>query len=243
MRANIKVFGNVKAVGYRVLVKAIARRMGVTGLIRNLGDGTVEIFAEAPEDTLKHFLKLIEVNGRPDDILSMHVEKLQVSWEGEPGYSGPWREYGDFEIDYGEKKPRPMEKDMAESLEWAKLYFTKLVSEFSGFRGEFKNFRGEFRNLRDEFRGFRDEFREFRSEFGDFRDEFRDFRNEFKDFRSEFQDFRGEFREFKDESLKLSRETLKEVKELRNDLKTLLDERLARIERDIAEIKAKLGLL
>jgi hypothetical protein len=36
---------------------------------------------------------------------------------------------------------------------------------------------------------------------------------------------------------------LNEVKGLRKDLQTILDERLARMERDIAEIKAKIGLI
>ena len=222
IRATIRVFGNVQAVGYRALVKMIARRMGVKGLIRNLEDGSVEVFAEAEEKVLDEFLKAIDIKGRPEDLLSLHVDRIEVYREGEPGYRGPWRSYGVFEIDYGEEKPRPIEKDMAESLEWAKLYFTKLVSEFGSLRGEFRDYRDEFR---------------------DFRNEFRDYRKEFKDFRGEFRDYRGEFRDFRDESLKLSREILGEVKELRKDLKTILDERLARMEKDIAEIKAKLGLL
>ena len=208
IRATIRVFGNVQAVGYRALVKMIARRMGVKGLIRNLGDGSVEVFAEAEEKVLDEFLKAIDIKGRPEDLLSLHVDRIEVYREGEPGYRGPWRSYGVFEIDYGEEKPRPIEKDMAESLEWAKLYFTKLVSEFGSLRGEF-----------------------------------RDYRDEFRDFRGEFGNYREEFRSFRDESLKLSREILGEVKELRKDLKAVLDERLARMEKDIAEIKAKLGLL
>jgi acylphosphatase len=83
------------------------------------------------------------------------------------------------------------------------------------------------------------EFRDYRQEFRDFVGEFRDYRQEFRDFR---QEFRGEFREFRDESLKISREILDEVKGLRKDLQTILEERLARMEKDIAEIKAKIGL-
>ncbi|MEM0382473.1 MAG: acylphosphatase [Nitrososphaerota archaeon] len=71
---------------------------------------------------------------------------------------------------------------------------------------------------------------------------FTDYRGEFRDFRQEFREFRQEFRDFRDVSLKLSGEILGEVRGLRSDLKTMLDERLARLERDIAEIKARLGL-
>jgi acylphosphatase len=202
VKANVYVYGSVLAVGYRVYVKNVAVMMGVRGLVRNLGDGSVEIFVEAEKkDVLEKFIKAVDVKGRPGDVLSLNVERVEVRWEGEPGYIGPWRRYTQFEIDYGEEITRPVEREMVESLELAKLYFTKLISEF-------------------------------------------------KDFREEFRDYRQEFRDFRDESLKISREILDiskevlgEVKGLRKDLQTILDERLVRMERDIAEIKAKIGLI
>jgi acylphosphatase len=194
VKANVYVYGSVQAVGYRVYVKGVAMLMSVKGLVRNLGDGSVEIFAEAEKDVLEKFIKAVDVKGRPADVLSLNVERIEVRWEGESGYTGPWRQYKQFEIDYGEEIARPVEREMIESLELAKLYFTKLVTEF-------------------------------------------------RDFREEFRDYRQEFRDFRDESLKISREILNEVKGLRKDLQTILDERLARMERDIAEIKAKIGLI
>jgi acylphosphatase len=202
VKANVYVYGSVLAVGYRVYVKNVAVMMGVRGLVRNLGDGSVEIFNEAEKkDVLEKFIKAVDVKSRPGDVLSLNVERVEVRWEGEPGYTGPWRRYTQFEIDYGEEITRPVDREMVESLELAKLYFTKLISEF-------------------------------------------------KDFREEFRDYRQEFRDFRDESLKISREILDiskevlgEVKGLRKDLQTILDERLVRMERDIAEIKAKIGLI
>jgi acylphosphatase len=202
VKANVYVYGSVLAVGYRVYVKNVAVMMGVRGLVRNLGDGSVEIFVEAEKkDVLEKFIKAVDVKSRPGDVLSLNVERVEVRWEGEPGYTGPWRRYTQFEIDYGEEITRPVDREMVESLELAKLYFTKLISEF-------------------------------------------------KDFREEFRDYRQEFRDFRDESLKISREILDiskevlgEVKGLRKDLQTILDERLVRMERDIAEIKAKIGLI
>ena len=201
VKATMYVYGSVQAVGYRVYVKNVAALMGVRGLVRNLGNGSVEIFAEAEKGVLDRFMKAIDVKGRQGDILSLNVERLEVRLEGEPGYAGPWRKYTQFEIDYGEEIGRQVEREMVESLELAKLYFTKLITEF-------------------------------------------------KDFREEFRDFRQEFRNFRDESLSISREILDtskevlgEVKGLRKDLQTILDERLARMERDIAEIKAKIGLI
>jgi acylphosphatase len=47
VKANVYVYGSVLAVGYRVYVKNVAVMMGVRGLVRNLGDGSVEIFARS----------------------------------------------------------------------------------------------------------------------------------------------------------------------------------------------------
>jgi acylphosphatase len=187
VKANIRVYGNVQAVGYRVFVKSVARLMSIRGLVRNLEDGSIEVFAEAEEVLLEKFLEAIDVKDRPGDMLSLNVERIEVRREGEPGYTGPWREYSLFETDYGEEVVRPVEREIVESLEWVKLYFTKLVSEFT--------------------------------------------------------DYREEFRKFRDESLKISSETLNEARELMRDLKVILDERSVKIEKDIAETKARLGLL
>jgi acylphosphatase len=111
-------------------------------------------------------------------------------------------------------KPSPLHEELQEG-------FGAMQTIFTDYWGEFRNFVGEFR---------------------DYRQEFRDFRQEFRDFRQEFKDYREEFRDFRDESLKISKEILDEVKGVRRDLQTILDERLARMERDIAEIKAKIGL-
>jgi acylphosphatase len=222
VKATMYVYGSVQAVGYRVYVKNVAALMGVRGLVRNLGNGSVEIFAEAEKEVLERFIKAIDVKGRPGDILSMNVERLEVRLEGEPGYAGPWRKYTQFEIDYGEEIGRPVEREMVESLELAKLYFTKLITEFKDFREEFRDYREEFR---------------------DYREEFRDYREEFRDFRQEFGDFRNGSLSISREILDTSKEVLGEVKGLRKDLQTILDERLTKIEKDIAAIKAKIGLL
>jgi len=233
IKANIRVYGNVQGVGYRALVKNIARILNVKGLVRNLENGFVEIFAEAEEEILNRFLKLINVKGRPDDILSLNVDRIEVVREGDPGYKGPWKQYSQFEIDYGEETVRPIERETVESLEWAKLYFTKLLSEFKELRNEFKEFRNEFTDYREEFQDYRNDFR-------NYREEFRNFKNESLKISGEIL---NELRSFRDESLKIDQQILGEVRELRKDLKTILDERLVKIEKDIAEIKARLGLL
>jgi len=53
VKANVRAYGSVQGVGCRVFVKSVARLMNVRGLVRNLQDGSVEVFAEAEEDVLR----------------------------------------------------------------------------------------------------------------------------------------------------------------------------------------------
>ena len=66
--ASTKVFlvvhGFVQGVGYRYLVKRAAKRCGVKGMVKNAGNGTVEIIAEADDENLKAFEKEINVDMR-----------------------------------------------------------------------------------------------------------------------------------------------------------------------------------
>jgi acylphosphatase len=236
VRANVYVFGSVQAVGYRVLVKNIAMLMGVKGLVRNLEDGSVEIYAEAEKDILERFIKALEVKGRPGDMLSLNVERVEVRWEGTPGYTGPWKQYKQFEIDYGEEITRPVEREMVESLELAKLYFTKLITEF-------RDYRQEFRDYRQEFRDFREESLNISKETLSTSKETLGISKEILDVSKETLGVSKEILSTSKETLGISKEILGEVKGLRKDLQTILDERLTRMEKDIAEIKAKIGLL
>ena len=49
------VKGRVQGVGFRYFAVQAAGRCGVTGTVRNLGDGSVEAIAEGPEAALEQF--------------------------------------------------------------------------------------------------------------------------------------------------------------------------------------------
>ena len=61
MTASIQVFyeGNVQGVGFRYSVRQIAMGFDVTGSVRNLPDGRVELLATGEEDEVRAFLGAI----------------------------------------------------------------------------------------------------------------------------------------------------------------------------------------
>lgn len=56
---HIIVKGRVQGVGFRYTSKMCADRLGITGIVRNLYDGSVELYALGPATAMSHFLKEI----------------------------------------------------------------------------------------------------------------------------------------------------------------------------------------
>ncbi len=79
--------GNVQGVGFRYTAKTVATGFEVTGTVRNLSDGRVELVVEGEKDELKAFQQAIRESG-----LGHFVRDEQVVW------SEPRNEYRGFEI-------------------------------------------------------------------------------------------------------------------------------------------------
>jgi len=77
------VYGLVQGVNYRYFVQRNAETLGITGCVRNLDDGSVEVFAEGEKDKLTQLIAKLEVGPR-----AARVERVDVEW-GE--HSGKYR--------------------------------------------------------------------------------------------------------------------------------------------------------
>jgi acylphosphatase len=72
---HVIVSGWVQGVGFRATTRFLARQANVTGSVKNLPDGTVEIYAQGTQDQLDKFIELIQ-----NKFGSKHIEAIQLEF-------------------------------------------------------------------------------------------------------------------------------------------------------------------
>jgi acylphosphatase len=88
MKKQLHLFysGRVQGVGFRYTSEDIARDLGITGWVKNLRDGRVEIVAEAEDKVLEEFLAKIA------GYFSRYIKDVDIDWLAASG------EFKDFSI-------------------------------------------------------------------------------------------------------------------------------------------------
>ncbi|MFO8034540.1 MAG: acylphosphatase [Candidatus Bipolaricaulota bacterium] len=81
----VLIYGYVQGVFFRASARDKALNLGLTGYVRNLPDGSVELEAEGEDDSLRELISWCH-HGPP----AARVERVEVSW-GEA--TGRWREF------------------------------------------------------------------------------------------------------------------------------------------------------
>ena len=81
-RLHIYYSGSVQGVGFRYIAQSAARPLGVTGWVKNLEDGRVEVACEGEGAALNKFLDKIK------DIFGGYIRDTRI---------GPERATGEFE--------------------------------------------------------------------------------------------------------------------------------------------------
>lgn len=74
--------GQVQGVGFRYTAQRLAGGFDVTGYVRNLADGTVELVAEGPPEQVDAFLSAVAQR------MGHYIERAQVEDEAPGGYRG-----------------------------------------------------------------------------------------------------------------------------------------------------------
>lgn len=88
-RAQVYYSGRVQGVGFRYSAREVACGYEVTGVVRNLDDGRVELIAEGQETEVRAFLDAIRASH-----LGGHIRGADVQWMTTTG------EFSGFDIGY-----------------------------------------------------------------------------------------------------------------------------------------------
>lgn len=83
------VRGTVQGVGFRYFTMRQAQKLGVTGYVRNLPNGDVEVCAEGDQETLSSLLAAVKRGP-----LGAYVQDVNVDWQNAS------EQYPDFRITY-----------------------------------------------------------------------------------------------------------------------------------------------
>jgi acylphosphatase len=87
-QVNLVVRGRVQGVYFRASTQREAKRLGLTGWVKNRPDGSVEMCVEGEEESLKEMIAWAHRGPT-----AARVERVDVRWRG---YIG---EYADFRIE------------------------------------------------------------------------------------------------------------------------------------------------
>ncbi len=86
-RVQLIVRGRVTGVFFRAATQREARRLGITGWVKNRSDGNIEILAEAEEDAIREMVSWAQHGPS-----AARVDDVDVRWRS---YTG---EFSDFRI-------------------------------------------------------------------------------------------------------------------------------------------------
>lgn len=84
---NITVIGKVQGVYYRQSTKEKARELAITGFVRNLSDGSVEIIASGTDDQLNQLIKWCQIGPSRAIVSKVIIKEID------------YQPYNDFVID------------------------------------------------------------------------------------------------------------------------------------------------
>jgi len=79
-RMRILYSGNVQGVGFRYTAKSVATGFEVSGTVRNLSDGRVELVAEGVQEELEAFRQAVRDSG-----LEHFIRNEEISWGDSQG--------------------------------------------------------------------------------------------------------------------------------------------------------------
>ena len=77
------VRGRVQGVGYRYFAQNAANHLGLTGYVKNMDDGRVEVYAVGPPSMLTEFAAMLHTGPRWSEVRGVEEQEAAVKRYGE----------------------------------------------------------------------------------------------------------------------------------------------------------------
>lgn len=213
-RASIRMKGNVQMAGFRAFIKNAADSLNVKGFAENLEDGSLKVICEGKAEEIEELLNSIKEN--PPSFA--RIEGLDVIYEE---YKG---EFTGFE-----RRGADVPREESES---------EMVALMRSFDAKGEVMIGILSSMNETLKGVKEDTGLIKQDTG--------LMLEKQDAMLEKQDTmlgkQDAMLEKQDLMLEKQDETTGEIRGLRHDLKAYMEERFDGIEREITEIKMKIGM-
>ena len=135
LRARLIITGFVQDVGYRNIVKRIATKMDIKGIVRNISDGNVEIHCKCHDSKhLTQFMDKIRIREDEENLLTPYVKNIEkITHPDDVDKYNPPASYETFSIDYGDISPS--DKEIITKLDTGSLIMLKTASNVNDVHG------------------------------------------------------------------------------------------------------------
>ncbi len=224
IRAEISVKGSVQKVGYRDLVQEEAVKLGVKGFVENLKDGRVRIVCEAEEEKVKQLIERINVKEE-----LVYVESIDILEKG-PATG----EFQYFEIRYG-----TLEEELGERMVAAVKYAKAMWGDIREVKTDIKEVKRDIKEMKTDIKEVKADIKEMKADIKEMKTDIKEMKADIKEMKTDIKEIKTDVKTV----LVKQDEVVEEVRGLREDLKSYMNRRFEKLERDVALIKEKLGLL
>ncbi len=229
VRAEIIVEGDVQGVGFRYYTRRVARRLGIVGYVENLEDGNVRIICESSKEKTEELLRLLEAAQPP-----IKVEKISLTYKEATG------QFKAFKIVTGD-----LAEEMVEGFSTGAAYFEIMFvkqDQLLSKQDQMLSKQDQMLEKQDRMLEKQDRMLEKQDRMLEKQDRMLEKQDKMLERQDRMLEKQDKMLEKQDKMLEKQDEILSEIKGLRRDMNMIFEERIARIERDVAEIKSKLGL-
>ena len=218
------VSGKVQESGYRSKVVTMAKTLGVRGFVKNLSDGRVMVVAEGERSDLERLYKALWIKNAIIDVSLV-----------EEHYGEATGIFDDFDKIVGDNET---DSRLDTAANYLKVLIT-LTEKGLDKQDQMLEKQDQMLEKQDQMLEKQDQMLEKQDQMLEKQDQMLEKQDRMLDKQDIMISNQEELMEKVVES---KEEIVGEIKELRSDLKGSLDERLTRIENDVAQIKAKVGL-